>query len=473
MRVTQALLSFAAGLACSAAPALAQTSCLRNVGPDVIVGDLTGPTNYTAAGGYDAFSIGTTSCNVGNVWLNWISNTNQHPVIGQNLFKLKTRTVGSASYQTFEHLGQSWLKHGFFALSQNLCCSGCQSTNGSYLGISCSDPYTSSRNGTQSNLGPKWQVNAYTGNFTYPPANPSFINSSNVARRLIVSLTDLEPSSATVSYFVEGQYVTPDDAAAGNQANNASYRRASISGGPTNYTMSLTGQTVREMPAIEAWRTADPSISLYTASDTGDGLFYVASKATDLGNGTWHYEYAVYNMYSDRNGGTFTVPLPDSAVVSNVEFRSVSYHDGDGMNSVNFDNAPWTTQRANNAFTWSTKPMSVSQNANALRWGTLFNFRFDADVAPDLSGSAQIGLWKTPNTSLSVTAQVPEVTGSCYANCDGSTAPPILNVADFSCFLAKFAANDPYANCDESTSPPVLNVADFSCFLAQFAAGCR
>jgi hypothetical protein len=61
----------------------------------------------------------------------------------------------------------------------------------------------------------------------------------------------------------------------------------------------------------------------------------------------------------------------------------------------------------------------------------------------------------------------------CYANCDGSTTEPILNVADFSCFLSKFAAGDPYANCDGSTTPPVLNVADFSCFLGEFAAGCQ
>jgi hypothetical protein len=60
----------------------------------------------------------------------------------------------------------------------------------------------------------------------------------------------------------------------------------------------------------------------------------------------------------------------------------------------------------------------------------------------------------------------------CYANCDSSTAPPILNVNDFQCFLNKFAAGDSYANCDHSTVPPILNVNDFQCFLNQFAAGC-
>ena len=28
----------------------------------------------------------------------------------------------------------------------------------------------------------------------------------------------------------------------------------------------------------------------------------------------------------------------------------------------------------------------------------------------------------------------------CYANCDGSTAAPVLNVLDFSCFLNRFAS---------------------------------
>jgi hypothetical protein len=29
--------------------------------------------------------------------------------------------------------------------------------------------------------------------------------------------------------------------------------------------------------------------------------------------------------------------------------------------------------------------------------------------------------------------------GPCYANCDGSTTAPILNVEDFSCFINRFA----------------------------------
>jgi hypothetical protein len=69
----------------------------------------------------------------------------------------------------------------------------------------------------------------------------------------------------------------------------------------------------------------------------------------------------------------------------------------------------------------------------------------------------------------------------CYANCDGSTTPPVLNVEDFTCFVSEFAAGlilpaaqqvGHYANCDGSTVIPVLNVDDFTCFINSFAQGC-
>jgi hypothetical protein len=61
---------------------------------------------------------------------------------------------------------------------------------------------------------------------------------------------------------------------------------------------------------------------------------------------------------------------------------------------------------------------------------------------------------------------------ACYANCDGSTVPPVLTVNDFICFQSRFAAGDSYANCDNSTDVPVLTVNDFICFQSRFAAGC-
>ena len=90
-------------------------------------------------------------------------------------------------------------------------------------------------------------------------------------------------------------------------------------------------------------------------------------------------------------------------------------------------------------------------------------------AAPGLNGNSTDGGTGPLQNNSVCSVYIPQL---CYANCDNSSNPPILNVGDFTCFLQKFAQNDPYANCDGSTSSPVLNVADFTCFLQKFAAGC-
>ena len=77
-----------------------------------------------------------------------------------------------------------------------------------------------------------------------------------------------------------------------------------------------------------------------------------------------------------------------------------------------------------------------------------------------LTGYTEALLWTLPIASL------------CYANCDGSTTPPVLTANDFQCFLNSFAFGQSYANCDRSTVPPVLNANDFQCFLNAYAADC-
>ena len=87
----------------------------------------------------------------------------------------------------------------------------------------------------------------------------------------------------------------------------------------------------------------------------------------------------------------------------------------------------------------------------------------------------QVGGWVSSQPfsgQLFVFGQLGLTPKGCYANCDGSTTPPALNVLDFACFLNKYASGDPEANCDGSTTPPVLNVLDFACFLNQYAQGC-
>jgi hypothetical protein len=57
------------------------TNCEDSVGPDVIVGDIRGTSNYAAVNGIEAFAFGTESCNIGDEQLAWYSGTNQKPTI--------------------------------------------------------------------------------------------------------------------------------------------------------------------------------------------------------------------------------------------------------------------------------------------------------------------------------------------------------------------------------------------------------
>jgi hypothetical protein len=349
--------------------------------PDVIVGDIPDVTRWGTVGGITAYSIGTTSCNLGSCWLNWISTTAEHPVIGGNLFRLKNGR--------FEQIGQSWLKHGFTALQGSVCSSSCMAApDGTHLGINCSDPYSSGLNGGQSRLGPKFEVDPYTGVYPYPPTNGSATGDA-IFKRLQVHDTDLDPAqNGGASYFVEGQYVTHDDASSGNGANNASYRPVNVTASSGVYTLGLTGTTQRQRAGIQAWKAADPTVTETFVSAPGDGKFIVSAKATALGGGIYHYEYAVQNINSSRAAGAFTVPLPIGATVTNLGFHDVDYHSGEP-----FDGTDWTSSVGTTTVGWATASFDANPNANALRWGTLYNFRFDANVPPG-TGRVVIGLFK-------------------------------------------------------------------------------
>ncbi len=390
-----------------------------SAGPDVIVGDVSDVGNYAITGSLDAIALGTTSCNVGDANLAWFASTNQHPVIGGNLYRYKL--VDGA--WRFEQIGMSWLKHGFAAVQGSLCCTCISSGTGSLLGVGCADPYGSGLNGSQSGLGPRWQVDASTGAFTYPPANPAW--SGSTARRIEVQISDIDVTGTGTRYFGECQYVTPDDAAAGNQNNNASWRELTVSGTSANYTFAVLNPTQRAQSAIRAWALMDNEVQLADVQVPGDGLFVVGSRAYDLGGGQWRYEYAVYNMNSHRSGGTFSVPVPVGANVTNAGFHGVIYRNGDGPGNVNMSSADWNFAVVGGFATWATQTEGQNQNANALRWGTTYNFRFDCDVAP-ANGTTTLGLWRVGvPASMDAAARVPGPLNGSAAVCfgDGTGTP--------------------------------------------------
>ncbi len=435
---------------------------LGNTGPDVIVGDLNG-VGYYGTGvfngvTYRAYSVGTTSCNVGTAILNWFQSNNQHPVIAQNIYKYDGRT--------FEQIGFGQLKHGFCALQQGICAqpgNPCQPTGGGCmqtLGIFCSDPYTASLNGQQNLLGPRWQVNAYTGVFPYPFQGGSQAGlPTTLLRRIVVPDSELT-TDTSIRYFAEGQYVTRDDALAGNGGNNASYRELRYF---SNGNFSLLGSTQRTQPAIQAWANIDPNVMLDIVEPAGDGRFYVASRAYDNGDGTWDYEYAVYNLNNDASGRSFEVPT-GNASISNTGFKGVFYHSGDGVGGITQDMTDWSAANRGNVMAWEV--VDVGNNSNALRWGTTYNYRFTANAGP-VESDATISFFKTAG---SATARVLSPAG-CVITAD-TNGDNVVNFTDLNTVLGAFGQTGP-GNPADVNGDEVVNFVDLNAVLAEFGLDCN
>ena len=355
-----------------------------NVGPDVVGYYIAASINELGSiDGIGGYAIGTTSCNFGDEVANWYSGTNQTPLIGQNAYRYHNGR--------FEQIGLSWLKHSFCALSEPGC-GNCQPTDCSTLGIGCADTYGAGLNTNPG--GPRSDANAFSGYYDYPfnvsPSGPSALRGN-----LQIKDADLEPANFPgARYFFEGYYMSPDDAAAGNHANNASWREFGTSGPGNVWTI---GSTQVEIPAIRVWKTIDPSVDMNDAHVPSDGHFIVGAKASDLGNGMWHYEYAVWNHNSHACAGSVSMFMPPGATVQNVGFNDVDYHSGEVHDSTD-----WTVEVLPGSITWSTTPYSTNPNANAIRWATMYNFRFDCNVAPATDSEVVIGTFR-PGYAATVT----------------------------------------------------------------------
>ena len=132
-------------------------------------------------------------------------------------------------------------------------------------------------------------------------------------------------------------------------------------------------------------------------------------KVTNPSAGVWHYEYALFNMNLDRSIQSFSVPVGSGVNLSNIGFHAppqqpAQPHDGT-LGDAGYSSTPWNVDQQTGSITWSTETFATNQNANAIRWGTLYNFRFDADQPPQ-SADATVGFFKT-GSPMTVAIQVP------------------------------------------------------------------
>ena len=370
--------------------------------PDVIVSTI-GSTvqKYGTVNNVTAYAVTTVSCNLGTSQAIWIQGTNQHPVIAQNLYRFKV--VNGAG--RMEMIGMAWLKHGFCAAdAPGPNCATCQNAGTcDWLGLGCTDTYGAGLNGSQGNLGPRSDVNAWTGAFNYPfPTQGQTGNA--IYKRLQIRNDDLNPAlNPGAGYLCEVQYICTDEQPA-QRYNNVSWRPmlvgAFVDGG---YNLSFTGSTMVQQSAIQAWPSYEPGVTLVNVNIPGDGRMILGYKVTEIVPGSlWHYEYALYNMNSDRCAQLVTVPAPGTATISNIEFHDVDYHSGEP-----YSNTDWAAGANEDGVTWLTQSFAQNPNANALRWGSTYNFRFDCD-RPPYPGTVKVGLFKPGSpANMNVAALVP------------------------------------------------------------------
>ncbi|MEM7453011.1 MAG: hypothetical protein AAF456_01530 [Planctomycetota bacterium] len=362
-------------------------------GPDVIVGSIPSIRRWGSVGNQTSFSIGTTSCNIGDADMDWISQSNIHPVISQNVYRVKDGRI--------EQLGMSWLKHGFAVAAGSLCGS-CTDPAGNYLAPGCSDPYGSGLNGSQGRLGPRSEVNAATGFFPWP--HTDLPSTGTLDGRIIVDNDDIDPSqNPNAVYFVESQYIHPQDAAAGNGLNNASYRRAIVETNPFDIEVDPTSGTVREEPAINAWKAIHPDVQLYNVDIPGDGRVIVGVRVLQTGNG-FHTEVAIQNLNSHRSVGSINVDC-GSGNVSSPGFTDVDYQ------HEPYTGTNWAPSMAGSEIEWATDTFANDEDANAIRWNTLYSFWFDSDECPR---TLTLGVFR-PGTPTEMTIDLcSEITPDSY-----------------------------------------------------------
>jgi hypothetical protein len=392
----------------------------RTSGPDVIVGDLPDVEQLGSFGTQVGVAVATTSCNAGDQPVDWFAlPQTDHPVVPQNLYRM---SGGTDNTERFEQIGQSWLKHTFFALEDDACSFGCNTSGcatGSHLCPGCSDPYDASLNGGQDGIGSRAWVNPFTGDFPSNANDHSGHHHDGVSHRVRVEVDDLNQSlNQGAIYFAEAQYVAPSEytwcqahPTECNMSNNASYREYSVSG-TSNFSFSPVGNTVRMLAAIWAWTGA--TVNRQEPDPGNDGFWFMGYKVTNPSAGVWHYEYALYNMNLDRAIQSFSVPLASGVNISNIGFHAPPQEPGwsnDGtLNNQGYSSTPWTVTQTTDSITWNTETFAQNQNANAIRWGTLYNFRFDADQPPE-GVNATVGYFKT-GSPITVAIQAPAGVGT-------------------------------------------------------------
>ena len=409
--------------------AAAQSNVVPGLDGAVIdIGSLTywgrrGPTNNGEVG----MSFRNEMCNPGSVNIPWFAAMQpNHPFFGFIIARLHNDKIEQINEWSF-------CKHAWLSLnySVNGCGNPCNTgTPGNLMGVGCGDAYGAGNNADRTDLGPPEEINPWLGTWnplgSYfdigDPVQAGYPAPADGIQSLSQSIFDSVDNRCTVKeqdmlvpgaeYFYAIQLVLNGEDVNNRDDNIAHRGFAPNQSGSTWFFSNTTGMDLGSV--LDRWPGATVEAG---GNGSDDGRFFVGVKVTPLGGGQYHYEYAVHNVDNSRGGATFEVPIDAGATATNFTF-------GDLDDVASND---WTAARVNNRIVFSAP---VGQNA--LEWNTIYNFGFDADIAPgtSLAELAQARPGAGAN-EVQVPTQVPGgttiATASTFgAGCPGSATAPAV-----------------------------------------------
>jgi hypothetical protein len=333
----------------------------------------------------------------------------QHPYLIWNLYRINAD--GS-----IEQIGRSGVKHAFLTVNGG-CLDGCNDPH--ILGRGCSDTYGTFNNDSPWDMGPRSEIVPAAGvwgrcgSIWDPDCNGTEGDNGNDAwtQRMKVAESQVATTAQPgASYIMDSWYLARDDI-------NIYNSMATITGTPSyaGGAWSFSGQSnYRLGAAIDRWvdPASPPANAMNNELAVGEGHAKVAVKATDLGDGTWRYDYAVMNfdfaravmdpvdgsganprVLGNRGFDSFSVPLPSSQAVV-----ATSFSDGtaDAAN-------PWTVSTTGDRVSWN------APEGESLDWGTLYSFSLTVAAAP-VEGNSSLHVAETGTpAAYEVATLVPDV----------------------------------------------------------------
>ena len=338
----------------------------------------------------------------------------QHPFLIWNLYRINANG-------RLEQIARSGVKHAWLTTNGN--CEPGESHDGHILGRGCSDTYSDGNNDANGDLSFRREIVPSKGLWgrcgsLFDPdcdgnaATPS--GDDGYVRRMVVQESQISATTNPgATYLFDSWYLNREDI---NIYNSQASVQATPSWSGSNWNLGYTGFKLGSV--TDRWVSESVPAGVQVANvelSTGEGHAKLAVRVTDLGNGTWRYDYALHNLdfsravtqgsepnlrvLSSTGFDQFALPLPAGAVVTDVWFS-----DGD-LTSGN----DWVADVTSGQVSW-TAPSGTMLGSNTLDWGSLYSFSITVDREPmTAQAQARIAQAGTPS-SHSVQTLVPDGT---------------------------------------------------------------